>query len=126
MYITYLQEAQKCLVMYDIGRGANAIVAALTFVYKLSSGHVTCTLAVSCEGVDPACVCVCVCVCAKGRGWGESVRGEGERSWEIWAGGNNNHRGKATFHGLSQQGRWVSFWTPKPLKSTPQGTQLFS
>ena len=21
-------------------------------------------------------------------------------------------------HGLSQQGAWVSFWTPKPLKST--------
>ena len=26
-------------------------------------------------------------------------------------------------HGLSQQGVWVSFWTPKPLKSTPQDTQ---
>ena len=25
-------------------------------------------------------------------------------------------------HGLSQQGVWVSFWTPKPLKSTPQDT----
>ena len=28
-------------------------------------------------------------------------------------------------HGLSQQGVWVSFWTPKPLKSTPQDTQHF-
>ena len=28
-------------------------------------------------------------------------------------------------HGLSQQGVWVSFWTPKPLKSTPQDTQKF-
>ena len=28
-------------------------------------------------------------------------------------------------HGLSQQGVWVSFWTPKPLKSTPQDTQIF-
>ena len=28
-------------------------------------------------------------------------------------------------HGLSQQGAWVSFWTPKPLKRTPQDTQLF-
>ena len=27
-------------------------------------------------------------------------------------------------HGLSQQGVWVSFWTPKPLKSTPQDTQI--
>ena len=26
-------------------------------------------------------------------------------------------------HGLSQQGVWVPFWTPKPLKSTPQNTQ---
>ena len=29
-------------------------------------------------------------------------------------------------HGLSQQGVWVPFWTPKPLKSTPQDTQFFS
>ena len=28
-------------------------------------------------------------------------------------------------HGLSQQGVWVSFWTPIPLKSTPQDTQIF-
>ena len=28
-------------------------------------------------------------------------------------------------HGISQQGVWVSFWTPKPLKSTPQDTQIF-
>ena len=27
-------------------------------------------------------------------------------------------------HGLSQQGVWVPFWTPKPLKSTPQDTQI--
>ena len=26
-------------------------------------------------------------------------------------------------HGLSQQGVWVPFWTPKPLKRTPQDTQ---
>ena len=26
-------------------------------------------------------------------------------------------------HGLSQQGVWVLFWTPKPLKRTPQDTQ---
>ena len=26
-------------------------------------------------------------------------------------------------HGLSQHGVWVSFWTPKPLKSTPQDTK---
>ena len=26
-------------------------------------------------------------------------------------------------HSLSQQGVWVSFWTPKPFKSTPQDTQ---
>ena len=25
-------------------------------------------------------------------------------------------------HGLSQQGVWVLFWTPKPLKRTPQDT----
>ena len=28
-------------------------------------------------------------------------------------------------HGLSQQGVWVPFWTPKPLKRTPQDTQIF-
>ena len=28
-------------------------------------------------------------------------------------------------HGLSQQGVWVSFWTPKPLKNNPQDTQFF-
>ena len=28
-------------------------------------------------------------------------------------------------HGLSQQGVWASFWTPKPLKSTSQDTQIF-
>ena len=27
--------------------------------------------------------------------------------------------------GLRQQGVWVSFWTPKPLKSTIQDTQIF-
>ena len=26
-------------------------------------------------------------------------------------------------HGLSQQGVWVLFWTPEPLKRTPQDTQ---
>ena len=29
-------------------------------------------------------------------------------------------------HGLSQQGLWVPFWTPKPLKRTPQDTHFFS
>ena len=28
-------------------------------------------------------------------------------------------------HSLSQQGVWVLFWTPKPLKRTPQDTQIF-
>ena len=28
-------------------------------------------------------------------------------------------------HGLSQQGAWVPFWTPKPLKRTSQDTQKF-
>ena len=28
-------------------------------------------------------------------------------------------------HGLSQQGVWVLFWTPKPLKRTPQDTHIF-
>ena len=28
-------------------------------------------------------------------------------------------------HGLSQHGVWVSFWTPKSSKSTPQDTQNF-
>ena len=27
-------------------------------------------------------------------------------------------------HGLSQQGIWVPIWTPKPLKRTPQDTQI--
>ena len=31
----------------------------------------------------------------------------------------------ALHHGLSQQGVWVPFWTPKPLKRTPQDTQIF-
>ena len=30
-----------------------------------------------------------------------------------------------TGHGLSQQGIWVYFWTPKPLKSIPQDTHIF-
>ena len=29
-------------------------------------------------------------------------------------------------HGLSQQGVWVPFWTPKPWKRTPQDTQTSS
>ena len=28
-------------------------------------------------------------------------------------------------HGLIQQGVWVPFWTPRPLKRTPQDTQIF-
>ena len=28
-------------------------------------------------------------------------------------------------HGLSQQGIWVPFWTPKPLKRTPRDTHIF-
>ena len=28
-------------------------------------------------------------------------------------------------YGLSQQGIWVPFWTPKPLKRTPQDTHFF-
>ena len=28
-------------------------------------------------------------------------------------------------HGLSQQGVWVPFWTPKPLKRTPQDAKDF-
>ena len=28
-------------------------------------------------------------------------------------------------HGLSHQGVWVPFWTPKPLKRTPQDTRSF-
>ena len=32
---------------------------------------------------------------------------------------------KPQHHGLSQQGVWVPFWTPKPLKRTPQDTQIF-
>ena len=31
-----------------------------------------------------------------------------------------------SIHGLSQQGVWVPFWTPKPLKRTPQDTQNLS
>ena len=30
-----------------------------------------------------------------------------------------------SWHGLSQQGVWVPFWTPKPLKRATQDTQLF-
>ena len=29
-------------------------------------------------------------------------------------------------HGLSQQGVWVPFLTPEPLKRTPQDTHIFS
>ena len=32
---------------------------------------------------------------------------------------------KTSLHGLSQQGVWVPFWTPKPLKRNPQDTQIF-
>ena len=31
---------------------------------------------------------------------------------------------KDGIHGLSQQGIWVSFWTLKPLKNTPQDTRI--
>ena len=31
----------------------------------------------------------------------------------------------SVYHGLTQQGVWVPFWTPKPLKRTPQDTQIF-
>ena len=31
----------------------------------------------------------------------------------------------AGLHGVSQQGVWVPFWTPKPLKRAPQDTQIF-
>ena len=30
----------------------------------------------------------------------------------------------SSHHGLSQQGIWVPFWTPKPIKRTPQDTQF--
>ena len=34
-------------------------------------------------------------------------------------------RPQTSSHGLSQQGVWVPFWTPKPLKMTPQDTHIF-
>ena len=34
------------------------------------------------------------------------------------------HLLQASRHGLSQQGVWVPFWTPKPLKRSPQDTQI--
>ena len=43
-----------------------------------------------------------------------------ESEWSLW-----NYCIKSSCHGLSQQGVWVPFWTPKPLKRTPQDTQLF-
>ena len=35
------------------------------------------------------------------------------------------HIGYIFNHGLSQQGVWVPFLTPKPLKRTPQDTQIY-
>ena len=32
---------------------------------------------------------------------------------------------RVTGHGLGQHGVWMPFWTPKPLKRTPQDTQFF-
>ena len=34
------------------------------------------------------------------------------------------HLAVCLHHSLSQQGVWVPFWTPKPLKRTPQDTQF--
>ena len=36
---------------------------------------------------------------------------------------STNYKNTVT-NGLSQQGVWVPFWTPKPLKTTPQDTQM--
>ena len=45
------------------------------------------------------------------------------------AGGVGRHQRETRYggtrgHGLSQQAVWVPFWTPKPLKRTPQDTQI--
>ena len=36
----------------------------------------------------------------------------------------NKHMCYSNGHSLRQQGVWVPLWTPKPLKRTPQDTQL--
>ena len=38
---------------------------------------------------------------------------------------DSNNNNNDNNHGLSQQGVWVPFWTPKPLKRTHQDTQFF-
>ena len=43
----------------------------------------------------------------------------------LWAKTLSHRDGYCKGHGLSQQEVWVPFWTPKPLKSTPQDTQIF-
>ena len=43
----------------------------------------------------------------------------------LWRGKLTYYQCSSLYHGLSQQGVWVSFLTPKPLKSTPQDTQFF-
>ena len=44
--------------------------------------------------------------------------------WRVWVGVQMTPRCPAD-HCLSQHGVWVPFWTPKPLKRTPQDTQFF-
>ena len=44
--------------------------------------------------------------------------------WEMWKIACDI-KGKFWWHGLSQQGVWVPFWTPKPLIRTTQDTQIF-
>ena len=43
----------------------------------------------------------------------------------TWPSASYKHRTSKLLHGLSQQGICVPFWTPKPLKSTPQDTHIF-
>ena len=36
----------------------------------------------------------------------------------------HGYSSESTQQGLSQQGVWVTFWTPRPLKRTPQDAQI--
>ena len=48
--------------------------------------------------------------------------------WNCWVtnvSSISHFQGHTMRHGLRQQGVWVPFWTPKPLKRTPQDTQIF-
>ena len=70
---------------------------------------------------------ICMCpVCALASPIINQCNDVGHGVWKWYSNKRMFHvRPGGMRHGLSQQGVWVPFWTPKPLKMTPQDTQFF-